>query len=282
MTPVKIALYGPAGSGKDYVAKHLIDELALQGTDIVRFAFADKVKETVNNILGFNDYQKKMSVESEDFKSRVFIDLDSLESGWLSEVPKDTTCQGEFLQTTHKIRYDKNFGSPFVVYTAKDLFELLQRVQSSQDRQVIPNVMQSLAFESIEYPEGYNKETQFYRLMSYREFVVWFGTYCCQNLLGKRIWVNSMMNDEKYIKTITKDNSGVIITDLRFPHEYDACRENGFKIIKIEAEKKEVEVSNIAEEHYGKFDPDFVFFNSRDKETFDSEMRKCIDFIYDR
>ena len=280
--PVKIAIYGPAGSGKDYVANAIINDFETSlGIELKRFAFADNLKKITNTLIGLDDKSMQdLAIYSEDFKNKYFIDLDTLDKMWiLPETPEVYEKSGKQILYKDPKRY--GVEGWFTIYTASSLFDLYQRVASSVDHNVIPNMVQNWSAEIIEYPEWYIKETDtFRRLMSYREYIVWIGTYCFQNLLGTSCLVNSMMNSLEFVRYSSRDlQHGVVITDLRFPHEYDACKKAGFKILKIEADKIEADIENIAESHYSKFDPDFIFHNYRDKELFFSEIKRLEEFI---
>ena len=289
---IRIALYGPAGSGKDYVAKAIIEDFRNDlGIYVQRYAFADNLKKVTNILLGLNDQQSQdIAIYSEVFKNQYFIDLDSLETMWI--VPKPPVeISKDGMQILYRDPEKYGIQGWFTIYTANSLFELFQKASRGNDHNVIPNMVQNWSFENVEYPEGYNIEIDKYRrLISYREYIVWIGTYCFQNMLGTNCLVNSMMN---YINTESNSDiigdvitgpglpyaSGVVITDLRFPHEYEECKKRGYTIVKIEAEKKEADVSNIAESHYSKFSPDFIFYNSRNEEEFKNEMKRLEEYI---
>lgn len=285
LNPVKIAIYGPAGSGKDFVAKAMIKSFQEDlGVDMKRFAFADNLKKITNTLLGLNDtYIQELAVYSEDFKNKYFIDLDTLDKMWLyTEVPEVYTKRGplgENQQILYKFKDQKSHETNgwFTIYTANSLFELYQRASSYE---VIPNMVQSWSAETVEYPEGYKEgEDTYKRLISYREYIVWIGTYCFQNLLGKNCLVNSMMNSQEFNEYSANRGKGVVITDLRFPHEFEACKKRGFKIVRIKTEKKEIDIDNIAETYYSEFKEDFVFYNHRDERLFKNEMKRLENFI---
>ena len=278
--PIKIAFYGPAGSGKDYVASK-VQSLLCQ--DAKRFAFADKLKKIVNELLGLSGDVLEQSIKSEDFKNKTFVDLDTLETFRLKEIPSSPFVYDSFGMTSHVLFDDQerySVSGPFVIYSADTLYELMQ---ISSGILVIPNIDQSWEHEAIVYPLGDNqtqKDIKYRRLMSYRELLVWFGTCCMQNMLGKRCLVNAMMNDHEFKEQM--HSGGVIITDLRFPHEYDACKNHGFMIVEVEAETNDVNVSNIAESYYSKFVPEFVFHNSRDPQKFAEEIDRLKAYIESR
>lgn len=275
--PIKIAFYGPAGSGKDYVASKV---QSLLYPDAKRFAFADKLKKIVNELLGLSGDILEQSIKSEDFKNKTFVDLDTLETFRLKEIPSSAFVYDSFGLSSHVLfddqeRYD--VSGPFVIYSADTLYELMQRTSGIL---VIPNIMQCWEHEAIIYPFGYNqfqKDIKYRRLMSYRELLVWFGTHCMQNMLGKSCLVNAMMNDHEFKEQL--HSGGIIITDLRFPHEYEACKNHGFMIVEVEAETNDVSVTNIAETYYSKFVPEFVFHNYRDTQKFAEEIDRLKAYI---
>ena len=72
----RIALYGPAGSGKDYLCKKIMAD----SPSTHRYAFADAMKIGIADILGFQDCFRKAITdnESEHFKDNYCIDLGTL------------------------------------------------------------------------------------------------------------------------------------------------------------------------------------------------------------
>lgn len=73
----KLALYGPAGSGKDFLywkLKKIMDNLQ-------QFAFASIMKETVADLLAFNDEQRIAIFDPrhEEFKDKTYVNMDNLD-----------------------------------------------------------------------------------------------------------------------------------------------------------------------------------------------------------
>lgn len=292
--PVRLALYGPAGSGKDYVTKKIIehfrflqDDEPKMMVDMKRFAFADKLKEIANIMIGMNnDDTLALTIYSEEFKNKTFIDLDTLEVFHIDPPEEPHAYRSKDSKgRVHKVFDGKIFiedTNHYVFYTAEDLVHLCAKGQLTEDFKIIPNISSFWKYETIEYPEGCNKDNfKYRRFISYREFIVWVGTYCFQNLLGKNSLVNMMFNSHDYQWYATNAWHGVIVTDMRFPHEYQACKNRGFKIIKIVPEEKEVDINNIAESYYSQFESDFDFFNSRDEGHFNQEMKRLREFVRD-
>ena len=302
--PVKIALFGPAGSGKDYVTKKIIEYFRFSSdqedspkmqVDFKRFAFADKLKKIANIIIGRSDMESAdLAIYSEEFKNHYFIDLETLECRWIMDLPKEshTVIQGMFGRRVHRVFHDDRIADDdlrhYVIYTADDLLDLCDKGKSATvgsymtPNMIIPNISSFWQYETVEYPAGYNKDNcQHRRLISYREFIVWLGTFCFQPLLGKNSLVNMMFNDAEYRDTVVRPWHGVIVTDMRFPHEYEACKARGFKIVKIVPEEKDIEINNIAESYYSTFESDFDFFNSRNEGHFNQEMKRFKKFLCD-
>ena len=299
---IKIALYGAAGSGKDYVARELMKSfLEEDNIGFYRFAFADNLKKIVNNILGLTPELDEMSYNNEDFKNKYLIDLETLDGYFIEEPIVGSEVRDSLGNTKHVMLYDPaKYGVDFsfVVYTASDLYELCQKSVSVIGNCVIPSVSQSFDFDTIVYPEWYSTDSsvaniypEWYtpstmtnpkRLISYRELIVWVGTYCFQNMLSKNVWTSSVFNSVEYKSFMTSQKTnGAIITDLRFPHEYRACKDNGFFIVNIVSQDSPYNVNNIAESHYREFDPDFTFMNTRDVSLFKVRMNEMKHDILD-
>ena len=65
----------------------------------------------------------------------------------------------------------------------------------------------------------------------------------------------------------------IVISDIRTPPEYKMCKENGFKIIRIDAEKTIHNKHNFDEQIF-QFEPDYIFKNDFDGvEKFDKFIR---------
>lgn len=76
--------------------------------------------------------------------------------------------------------------------------------------------------------------------MTTREFLQWFGTECVQYNIGRKFWVDAVMQDilrTRYqMDQSEKEPYIVIIDDLRFPHEKECIDALGIAIL-IKREK---------------------------------------------
>ena len=113
--------------------------------------------------------------------------------------------------------------------------------------------------------------------MSLREFMVYYGTYIMRKSLGENIWVNQLFNSESFKKKIANPDILVTITDVRFPNEYKACKEAGFKIIKVVNPESSLGIDNVAESYIDEFEPDYTFYNYQGYP--DKFKESLVDFI---
>ena len=63
--------------------------------------------------------------------------------------------------------------------------------------------------------------------MTYREFLQKLGTDALRDNLHKEVWINALFSEQR------DRNSNWIITDTRFPNEYDACKKHDAVMIKV-------------------------------------------------
>ena len=89
MKIIKVAFFGDAGSGKDWVAKNLREIYNKQtGYETIRFAFADELKRDLFNLMGLSKNQWQDFLYSESFKQERFMDFDKYEIHEYSEADK--------------------------------------------------------------------------------------------------------------------------------------------------------------------------------------------------
>lgn len=246
----KIALYGKSGHGKDYLCEALIEEIGLVTPYLAaRFAFADKIKEQLSILLGFNDEQRIRFLHDPDFKNNTYVRMDSLETVYMDpEIADDYKKRTEFLgEEDTSIR------------TADELNSHIE-----------------YGFITDEKP---NRKD----LISLRELLVYYGTYVMQKRFGKNVWISSVFNDKRF-REAESDPDGfhvIIVTDVRFKKEYDALREKGFKFVKVELDPKYVkkEVKNVAESFYSTFEPDYTFINYHEQDVFNDRLSSLVHWL---
>lgn len=113
--------------------------------------------------------------------------------------------------------------------------------------------------------------------MSLREFMVYYGTYIMRGSLGENIWISRLFNSDSFKKKIENPDILVTITDVRFPNEYEACKEAGFKIIKVVNPDSSLGIDNVAESYIDDFESDYIFYNYQgDPEKF---KKSLVEFI---
>lgn len=129
---------------------------------------------------------------------------------------------------------------------------------------------------------GFNMKARFAdnSIMSFRELMVAHGTYVMQEAYGENVWVKWVFD---HLKTTNDSDTLNIITDIRFPREYRACGARGIPVIRIVNEHRldgERDVDNVAESHYSEFAPDFTFVNNpSDPRVTMESMRRLFDEV---
>src|SRR5574344_146823 len=93
----KIALFGPAGSGKDYLTKKIIEHYKNKNINVQRIAFADNVKRNIKVLLNLFD--------KEDFKNKIYLNLRTFE---IKKIEDTNNYHLISSQDLNKIK-DKNF-----------------------------------------------------------------------------------------------------------------------------------------------------------------------------
>lgn len=111
---------------------------------------------------------------------------------------------------------------------------------------------------------GFNMKARFAdnSIMSFRELMVAHGTYVMQEAYGENVWVKWIFS---HMPPISGEDTLNIITDVRFPREYRACKARNIPVIRIVNDNRvegERIVDNVAESHYDEFSPDFTFVNN--------------------
>lgn len=208
------------------------------------FGFADPLKKQLSLLLGFSKQEEKQFKYSEDFKENTYISL----------------------KTLRKIHNDPKNTNPSIkenTVTAEELFNCKNNFINNPSGKA-------------KYPGNAEK------WISLRELCVYFGTYIMQNYFNKKIWINSILNSKEF-KYAEKENPFVIITDLRFPAEYNELKEQGFKFIRIyRHDKSERLDTNIAESFYDGFHPDYCFYNTSEachRKDYDDNLDNLKEYI---
>ena len=112
------------------------------------------------------------------------------------------------------------------------------------------------------------KDITFVELMSVREFLQILGTECMRNNLHSNVWVNALFSEYN-------ENSKWIISDMRFPNEYDSIKKHKGLLIKVNREAEIV--SNHPSE--GALDHcmfDYIIDNNATIEALNTEVLKIL------
>ena len=241
MYNLKLAFYGNNGSGKNYVMQNLKD--TIKNADIHSFAFAGRLKECLLCMSNIPTSESYKIYDDEDFKNNTYLNI----------------CDMTLV---------KEMNDGYKKYTAEELNELVER--------------------KCHPSEG--------DIMSIREMLVYYGTYVIRNRFNENFWANLMITTPEF-KTVTAEIDKIngiddyykrknniitmaIVTDLRFPSEYEILKKEGFKFVKIERKENIHKTNNIAESYYDEFNADFTFVNTPDDvETFRNNMHDMISWI---
>lgn len=261
-----IALYGKAGSGKDFLASKIIEYFEKYSTKKChRFAFADDLKMMAKHILNLSDKDADQFMHDEDAKNNTYIDLKTYKLWRFGkyDVPKPSSCVK--LPVTYKGSIvGLSEESKICFLNAEDLGNITE--------ECFPN--------NISISE-YLKDYTDFNFISYREFIVYLGSYVFQRMIHREFFINQVFNSKEYEKAVFNDDI-IIITDVRFYPEFKKCRDSGYFIVNVINDDQVSHVSNIAEDQYNKFKSDYVFYNSYDQSTFDERFGKLIKTIIDK
>lgn len=85
--------------------------------------------------------------------------------------------------------------------------------------------------------------------MTYREFLQRLGTEAMRDGLHEDVWVNALFSDYKPQKMSEYNPSNWIITDTRFPNEFNAIKERGGLMLKIVRTEKDSAGNRILSNH---------------------------------
>ena len=115
--------------------------------------------------------------------------------------------------------------------------------------------------------------------MTVREFLQKLGTDAMRNGLHTNVWVNMLMNEYKKFQKMVPDAQSHfprwIITDTRFPNEYEALKEKNALFIKIE--RPGIELNNHpSETSLDNHEFNYVIENSGDIYQLQSKIREIL------
>lgn len=113
--------------------------------------------------------------------------------------------------------------------------------------------------------------------MSLRDILVYIGTYVLQQDLNRQVFVNTVSNKIKASNLANHNLKYVIVTDVRFQHEFDYIRNNNGITIKI-TRNGIVQLENIAEHDLDEEDRyDFIVENN---DGYDELFQQIWDLVY--
>lgn len=274
-----IALYGPAGSGKDFFCKALkfiynkvvaqyysntlepvspkyfqlfteffIDEYKEEDDYVFRLAFADQLKESIS--VTFN--VPLTWLHDSYYKDNAYINMSTLELYKSEEdIPKGTDYIIVSDELYANVMYTNVFGGP----------------SSDEDRTV-----KSLL--------GANRV-----FMKIRDLITYYGTYVMRNTFGNNFWISNLFSKKEFNLYNQKNMKGspgyvLIVTDVRFQNEYEELKDKGAIFIKIESDFNEKSVGGVPESFYDNFTYDYIFENSKDEFKFAYNLKKIFEKLF--
>ena len=246
-----IGLHGFAGSGKDTVAKALRLMLSYNWESFEDFKTTWEKEAFKMSYATFGQEQS-----NEDCVCYCIAFADQLKH----------VCAAMFGIPIEHFYYNKENGW----ISISDNFEYTERQPNEQD--IISAEEYYCWINSNNYPIGH-------KWMSLREVLVFIGTYVCQNLVNKDIFVNGVKNRVKMIAARNKMLKYIICTDVRFYHELDFIRQqNGINIDIIRSDVKQLD--NVAEHDFDGCDDEFDFTINNDG-TYDDLLHELWDTVHD-
>ncbi len=117
--------------------------------------------------------------------------------------------------------------------------------------------------------------------VSIRNMLQYFGTEMMQRNFGKNVWVNSIKNR---IISLEKDADKYvyIITDIRFPHEYQIVKDLGGIIVEVVNHNIESNDIHISENGMTDLQPDFIISNDYQPNWSENEKRENDTILYEK
>ena len=193
-------------------------------------------KDTVANIIKKIDYEKKWQTKKFAYKLKQIASI-------LTGIPANKFEDQEFKKT----------------YLGKEWM-----IQTKIDHTIIKN--------------GEPSKVEVISKMTVRDLLQKLGTEAMRNGLHPDVWVNALMSD--YKKTKDKDEEysypNWIITDVRFPNEYDAIKSKGGIVVRVNRDVKTEEPKHISETALDDYQFDYVINNNGSMEDL---IVKCSLFI---
>lgn len=93
--------------------------------------------------------------------------------------------------------------------------------------------------------------------------------------IGRLFWIKSFIN-----KNILNNTNKIIITDLRFLHEYEELKKYNAIIVKIEKNENQNEDSHSSELEYLKIPADYIIKNEGSLDDLKINVNKCLLEMY--
>jgi hypothetical protein len=120
--------------------------------------------------------------------------------------------------------------------------------------------------------------TKYYKIMKVRDFLQKLGTEAVRDGLHKNAWVNALMYDYYGIYDIDTDVTNMpnwIITDCRFPNEFEAIRQAGGVVVRISRDGVKPVNAHPSEIALDGFDFDYVIENNGSLE----DLKRSVNFM---
>lgn len=107
---------------------------------------------------------------------------------------------------------------------------------------------------------------RFTKEYTYRDFLQMLGTNACRKVLHENVWINALFAD--YTSTVWDPlinnfvNPNWIITDVRFPNEFDAIKDKGGINIRVNTSRAGIVSNHVSETALDNHNFDYVIDNS--------------------
>jgi hypothetical protein len=263
---LKIALYGPAGCGKDYVARKLreawitykMKHKDMKLGEFKRFAFADVLKENLGRFIGMNDEELEKFKQDEKYKNDMLVNLRTFKMihmpGWNNGIND--------IYHEYKTDIEPIIGTNNKIMTATEVEDDIKYGFPTN------SLTEAMNYAGCDY------------YMTLREMCVYYGSTVMCRWFGNDIWADTIFNSKEYQESID-NNDLIVFTDMRFNAEYQQLLKQGYKIIKIVLPEFKDNIKNASESHYDKFKPDYIFENSYDDEELMKHEEEFLKYLLD-
>lgn len=267
-----IAIYGPAGSGKDYLSDCL--RFFFESFTFVRNQF-NKESEgkfgvqvpKISFIKIFYEFLEKRKPNKQYSKQIAFADPLKESLSKLFGIPLET-----FYDQSLKDSVYVNLTTFQTVDTNKFCLDQSDLILSDEelykfkkDEHKFPEVQKCFELNNV--------------YMSIRSLMNYYGTYVIRQVFYDEFFIKRTINSKAF-DDYSNDDKLLIISDIRFPNEFKALKEQGAYIIEVQNPNNKKNVQGATEDHYDEFDPDYLFTNDFNELKFLMNFQRLFFFLF--